>query len=46
MENEGKSYILCIDFFFVCVTHLLIELAKEEATLDLVLSSIQGLMKT
>lgn len=46
MENEGKSYILCIDFFFLCVIPLLIELTKEVATLDLVLSSIQGLIKT
>lgn len=41
MKNEGKSYIQFIDFFFMCVTHLLIELTKKEA-----LSSIQGLIKT
>lgn len=46
MENEGESYILGIDLFFMCVTHLLIVLTKEEATLDLALSSIQGLIET
>lgn len=30
MENEGKSYMLCIDLLFMCVlTHLLTELTKE-----------------
>jgi len=38
MENEGKPYILCIDFFFICVTQLLIEFTKQEEILDLVLS--------